>query len=274
MSRGKATTRCCLRPDARPRWVMDGRTARLACLSILAAIMVWGIGEVLFVNGDGISQPNVAYAQDGAVNELKGKPFLSYITDGGWIGVVICLCSVAGIALSITFAIQLRRDALVPPDVLELVDVSFEEENYDEAYQVCENNPSFFSAILAAGLAKIDMGFEEMEKSVIETGEIESAKLQQKVGWLSLIASVAPMLGLFGTVSGMIGTFNVIAQSQSTPKPDQLAGGISQALVTTFLGLLVAIPMTVLFVVFRNKVASIVMEVGALTDELLIRFKR
>lgn len=249
------------------------RLARLACFAILSTVLLWGLTASLFVQAgpDGFS--SVAHAQDDAP-KLKGKPLLSYVTDGGWIGVVICLCSVCGIALSITFAIQLRRDALVPPDVLELVEQSFEEENYDEAYQVCENNPSFFSAILAAGLAKIDMGYEDIEKALIETGELESSKLQQKVGWLSLIASVAPMLGLFGTVSGMIGTFNVIAQSQATPKPDQLAGGISQALVTTFLGLLVAIPMTVLFVIFRNRVASIVMEVGALTDELMSRFKR
>ena len=253
--------------------IESSRFVRLVCVALLSTVVLWGITETGLVQSllDGAS--SVAHAQD-EPQEIKGKPLLSYVTDGGLIGIVICLCSVCGIALSITFAIQLRRDALVPPDVLELVEQSFEEENYDEAYQVCENNPSFFSAILAAGLAKIDMGYDEIEKALFETGELEAAKLQQKVGWLSLIASVAPMLGRFGTVSGMIGTFNVIAQSQSTPKPDQLAGGISQALVTTFLGLLVAIPMTVLFVVFRNKVASIVMEVAALTDELMSRFKR
>ena len=70
-----------------------------------------------------------------------------------------------------------------------------------------------------------------------------------------------------------LGTFDVIASSETSPKPAQLAGGISLALVTTFMGLLVAIPMTVLFVVFRNKVVSTVLEVGALTEELMEKFK-
>ena len=81
------------------------------------------------------------------------------------------------------------------------------------------------------------------------------------------------MLGLFGTVYGMIVTFNDIAGATVAPQPRELAGGISIALVTTFLGLLVAIPMTVLFVFFKNRVVNVVLEVGGITEELLSRFK-
>lgn len=108
---------------------------------------------------------------------------------------------------------------------------------------------------------------------MIETGDIEANKLHQKVGYISLIAAVAPMLGLFGTVSGMIATFNVIASAQTQPKPADLASGISQALVTTYEGLLVAIPLTVFFVIFRNRIVNIILEVGGLTEELMSRFK-
>jgi biopolymer transport protein ExbB len=93
------------------------------------------------------------------------------------------------------------------------------------------------------------------------------------VGYLSLIAAVSPMLGLFGTVQGMIITFNVIANSEVQPKPAQLAGGISTALVTTFEGLVVAIPMTALYAVFRNRVVNVIMEIGGITEELTSRFK-
>jgi biopolymer transport protein ExbB len=225
---------------------------------------------VPLVTAGGMEQ--VAHAQ-GEPAPRQGKPLLTYITDAKWIGAVIILCSLVGFSLAITFAFQLRRDVLVPPEVVGEVERCFEEENYEEAYQVCENNPSLFSVILAAGLAKSDQGYSEIESAMVEAGDVEANKLHQKVGYLSLIASIAPMLGLFGTVSGMIETFDVIARATTQPKPADLAGGISQALVTTFLGLLVAIPMTVLFVVFRNRVVSILLEVGAVTEEMMSRFK-
>ncbi len=222
-----------------------------------------------------VDNGSVAHAQDNNApkKQAQGKPLLDYLTDGGWIGGVIIICSLVGFSLAITFAFQLKRDALVPPEVLGEVERCFEEENYEEAYQICESNPSFFSVILASGLAKIDGSYEDIEGSMIESGEIEANKLHQKVGFISLIASLAPMLGLFGTVSGMIETFDVIGKAETQPEPAALASGIASALMTTFLGLLVAIPMTIFFVVFRNKVVSTVLEVASLTEDLMARFK-
>ncbi len=245
---------------------------RLAFGLMAGVIVAWTALNWGSVLPEGLVEGTVAHAQDEAA-ATKGKPLLEYITDGGVIGYVIIICSLVGFSLAITFAFQLKRDALVPPEVLGEVERCFEEENYEEAYQICEGNPSFFSAILASGLAKIDSGYEEIEDAMIEAGEIESNKLHQKVGWLSLLASIAPMLGLFGTVGGMIATFNVIAISETQPEPAALAGGISIALMTTFLGLLVAIPMTIFYVIFKNKVVSTVLEVGALTEDLMGRFK-
>jgi biopolymer transport protein ExbB len=108
---------------------------------------------------------------------------------------------------------------------------------------------------------------------MIETGEVEANKLHQKVGYLSMIAAISPMLGLFGTVAGMITTFAEIAGATTQPKPADLARGIFQALVTTYEGLVVAIPMTVVFVVFRNRVINIILEVGTISEELMSRFK-
>ncbi len=254
-----------------------------AWLFLFSALFAWGALSCLVTfQGDitgGVPGVAEVHAQETtpaaapAEPEAPSRSVLYHIGQAGWIGIIIILCSVIGFSLAITFAFQLRRDSLVPPEVLGQVEQCFEEENYEEAYAVCESNPSFFSAILAAGLAKIDRPYEEIENAMIDTGDLESNKLHQKVGWLSLIASVSPMLGLFGTVYGMIITFDVIASSPTQPKPQELAGGISLALVTTFMGLLVAIPMTVLFVVFRNKVVSTVLEVGTLTEELMDRFK-
>lgn len=247
---------------------------RVALTLILGTVLGWAaLNGSALLDITGLSTGSVAFAQDDGGSGAQGKPLLDYLTDGGIIGGVIIICSLVGFSLAITFAFQLKRDALVPPEVLGEVERCFEEENYEEAYQICESNPSFFSVILAAGLSKIDGTYDEIEDAMIEAGEIEANKLHQKVGFLSLIASISPMLGLFGTVSGMIETFNVIATAETQPEPAKLAGGISIALMTTFLGLLVAIPMTIFFVVFRNKVVSTVLEVGALTEDLMSRFK-
>ena len=194
------------------------------------------------------------------------------IKNAGWVGVLIILLSIAGLSLIITFAMQIRRDVMVPPELVGHVESLFEEEDYDAALEVVEGNPSFFSTVLAAGLPRIDRAYHEVESAMEEAGDQEAAKLHQKIGYLSLIASVSPMLGLLGTVLGMVTAFNVIATSKTSPKPSQLAGGISQALMTTCMGLIVAIPMTVAYFIFRNRVTNVIIEVGNLATELMERF--
>ena len=106
-----------------------------------------------------------------------------------------------------------------------------------------------------------------------DVAEEEAIKLQQKISYLSLIGNIAPMLGLFGTVTGMIKAFNTIAALGSAVSPSDLAGGISQALVTTFLGLFVAIPSMIAYFLFRNRVVRITLEIGAIAEELVERFR-
>jgi len=243
----------------------DSPRARLRMASFLSLLVLVAFTTVLLPTSG-------AYAQDEGTRKA-GKTFLDYVKDGGWIGHTIILCSIAGVSLSLTYAFQIRKDALVPPELLAQLEELFENEEYEEAYHVCEANPSFLSNIILAGLSKYEEGYEEMQKAMMEVGDVETQHLYQKISYLSLIAAVSPMLGLFGTVSGMIATFDVIAMSDVQPKPADLAGGISEALVTTYEGLVVAIPMTILFALFRNRVASVIIEVGGITEELMARFK-
>ena len=104
-------------------------------------------------------------------------------------------------------------------------------------------------------------------------GDEESIKLHQKVGWLSLIANVAPMMGLLGTVSGMVDAFNEIASSGGQASPAELADGISKALLTTMFGLIVAIPVTAAFAFIRNRMVKTIIEVGAIVEDLFERFR-
>ena len=250
-------------PRARTRALIAPRSNMTAWIAAAAIAIVT---LALFV-------PGMAVAQEDDAPAATKKTLLDHVKDGGFIGFVIIGCSMGGVALTIAFAFQIRRDVLVPPELLGQVESLFEDEEYEEAFQVCEANPSYLSSVLLSGLSRVEEGHTAMDDAMEDTSEIESTKLHQKVGYLQLIAAVSPMLGLFGTVAGMIGTFTVIATAPVQPKPAQLAGGISMALTTTFMGLLVAIPLTVVYIIFRNRVVNVVAEIRGITDELMGRFK-
>jgi biopolymer transport protein ExbB len=195
------------------------------------------------------------------------------IVGGGFIGWVIILLSIVSLALAIEHFVTIRRDKIVPPELIDEIEALFEEEEYQEALELCESEPNFLTNVLSAGLPKINAGFDAMEKAMDEVAEEETIKLHQKVGWLSLIGNIAPMLGLFGTVWGMIQAFNEIVRLGAAVTPKDLAGGISTALITTLFGLFVAMPALFFFFLFRNKVIKASLEITAIADDLVERFR-
>jgi len=193
--------------------------------------------------------------------------------DGGTIGWVIVGLSVVGLALIISDFVEMRKEKLAPPDLIEEIEALFEAGEYQEAIELCEAEPSYFTNVVAAGLPKMSASFEAMEKALEESGDEEAIKLHSKLSWLSLIANVSPMLGLLGTVMGMIAAFNVIASTKGQADPAQLSGGISAALITTMFGLIVAIPITASFVFLRNRVVKNSLEISAVVGDLFERFR-
>lgn len=198
----------------------------------------------------------------------------TFFDNAGAIGMVIIALSVVALTLIIKEIMAIRRDQLAPPELVDEVEALFEAGEYQEAIELCETEPCYFTNIVAAGLPKLNASFEAMEKSLEEMIEEETIKLHARLSWLSLIAGVAPMLGLMGTVNGMIGAFEVIAQSKGQATPDKLAGDISGALITTLLGLIVAVPVTAAFVFLRNRVVAYSLEIAAVVEDLFERFRR
>ncbi|HEX5136056.1 MAG TPA: MotA/TolQ/ExbB proton channel family protein [Planctomycetota bacterium] len=213
-----------------------------------------------------------AFAQ-GTTEEPAKSWFDSYVSAGGAIGWVIVFCSFVGLALMIEHAVNIKRDKVVPPQLIDEIEGMFENEEYQEALELCEAEPNFLTNMLAAALPKINQGFETMKSAMADVGEEEAIKLQQKISYLSLVGNISPMLGLFGTVTGMISAFDTIARVGAAVTPADLATGIAVALVTTFQGLLVAIPCTIGFFIFRNKVVRVVLEINAIADEFVERFR-
>jgi biopolymer transport protein ExbB len=212
-------------------------------------------------------------AQDDAPAE--GPPSQSVgdiIAGGGIIGGVIILLSVVALALVIENLVSLKRDKLAPPDLVDELEALFDERSFQEAMDLCEGESTLLTSVVSAGIGKIGHSFEVIEKSLEEMGDEEAIKLHQKIGWISIIANVAPMMGLLGTVSGMVAAFRVIATSKN-PDPSELADGISMALLTTLFGLVVAIPTTAAFAYLRNNLVRSVIEVGAIVEDLFERFR-
>ncbi|MBI4229800.1 MAG: MotA/TolQ/ExbB proton channel family protein [Planctomycetes bacterium] len=202
-----------------------------------------------------------------------GGSFWGTIMAGaGWVGFLIMAVSVAGVALVIYNYMNVSQPKLVPEALLVEVNNLFEEEQYEEALQLCAANESFLAKVIASGLNSMGGGYDAMVSSMNDANVEQTVKQQHLIAWLNLTSAIAPMLGLFGTVHGMIIAFGII-KTQSAPKPSDLALGIEQALITTWLGLIVAIPMVCFYFVFRNRVERISILVGNTVGELTGRFR-
>lgn len=213
-----------------------------------------------------------AAAQDPAAD--TSISFVEAIQASGVIGIFIILLSVVALALVIEHFMSIKREKLAPPELVDEIEELFTQGNYQAALETCEQNPCYFTRITAAGIRKIGHSFDAMEKTLEEKEGEENLKLMQKIGWLSLIAGIGPMMGLFGTVVGMVGAFGKISGAgQGGVNPSELAGSIQMALVTTVEGLIVAIPTTAFFAYFRSRVYTCALEIGGVVEDLFERFR-
>jgi biopolymer transport protein ExbB len=168
--------------------------------------------------------------------------------------------------------LTLRREAIVPTALVEGFEAHLNEKRYQDAYDLAKSDDSFLGHVLAAGLGKLQSGYAQAVEAMQEVGEEESLKLEQRLSYIALIGTVAPMFGLLGTVDGMVASFQVIAKSTTQPKPSELAQGISMALITTLVGLWLAIPAIIFFGVMRNRMTRLMLEVGVMSEGLMGRF--
>lgn len=197
----------------------------------------------------------------------------------GLIGLVIIILSFVAVGLIIEHAISIRKERLMPEVVLQQLEEMLHHGQIAEATEFCRDpkNYSLSTDVILAGLETYqgsEFGFAEYKSAVEEAGEDNTARLYRKTDLLNLIAAIAPMLGLLGTVQGMILAFNQLANEAKHPSPADLADNISLALVTTFEGLVVAIPAMAAFSYFRNKIDSLVSECGKRVERILMPLAR
>lgn len=200
----------------------------------------------------------------------------STIKAGGIIGFLIILMSLISGAFVIEHFMSIRRERLVPSGITEDLEKHIQAKNYTEAQQLCAEHNSFLARVVGAGLNQIGamFGFFDMQSAMQEVSEREISTLYRKLEYLGFIAATAPMLGLLGTVTGMIGAFNKIAALEEKVRPSDLASGISEALVTTCLGLVVAIPTMFFVALFRSRIDSFVAEAETVVEKLMAPFRK
>jgi len=212
-------------------------------------------------------------AQDDADAPRPQIELRELFEDGGAIGIVILALSVAMLALMVEHLLSIRRSALMPRGLAEEVHDLLNGGEYRRAEELCRSRPSFLARMLGAGLAEVEMGYSAVEKSMEDASTQQAARLYRKIEYLSMISTIAPMLGLLGTVWGMILAFLEFTLS-ANPQPAQLAPGISKALVTTLMGLGVAVPAVASFHIFRNRIDELVAEASLLAEHVFAEFKR
>jgi biopolymer transport protein ExbB len=252
---------------------------------LLIACLVAGVGGLTFTalaqdeeaaEGDAPEMvvDGEAAADAGSDEDDGGLGFFKVVASGGFLGIVLWLAlgasSVAGIALIFDSFITIRQKKIAPDLLVEEVRSAMEQGDVMKALKHCEDEPGPLANILSAGFANVQEGFEAIQDSVGVAADMESEKLMQRVTYLNVVGNLAPMLGLLGTVQGMIYAFATLAtESAGAAQQAALAMNISQALFTTAAGLCIAVPAVGFFYYFKNRATKIILGMEALTLDLI-----
>lgn len=196
------------------------------------------------------------------------KDFVSYLLDlynkGGPVMIPLLFCSLLGLAIVLEKFFTLRRKAILRPPTFEAMMKFLDEGMIKAALKLCVDNPGILDNIVASALENRELSRGELREVVKDTARQEIPGLERYLGLLGIIASVSPLLGLLGTVTGMIKVFRVIAEA-GLGQIDKLSNGISEALITTATGLSIAIPAFVLHRYFQGKAERIILELERIT---------
>ena len=217
------------------------------------------------------ADPAAAPADGGSGSLLK------FITGGGIIGYIIVVLSVVAVAFVVIHFVQIRRNALVPAERVKGVRELVERGDLEGAleYATLPANDCYYLRVIAAGLKRFlrsPFGAFEIKSAMEEAGAEETARLYRAMDVIATIGSVAPLLGLLGTVQGMIGAFDTVASGAANNANyyGALAENIAIALITTFQGLVVAIPCVSIYGYLRNRVDALAGECASNAAEIVL----
>ena len=252
---------------------------------------------MVFVLAASIFPFGVSYAGDELENNISleidadGKPSLSeenatgsggksdelslwgLIKKGGVVGYLIIFLSVISLGLIIDYSFTIRKSKIVPPNDMTVLKDLIKDRKIKDAVKLDNGKASFISKVAIAGLNESHRGYRTMIKAMEDASEALTAGFSRRIEHLNVIGNISPMLGLLGTVIGMLRCFNEISHMAGAIEPKQLAGGIFEALVTTCMGLIVAIPSLYCYAIFRNRIDEYTGEAALEAEQLMSSFK-
>ncbi len=221
---------------------------------------------------------SVQQADPSTDDDTDSSSLIGIVLSGGWTGLLIVLLllalSIGAASLVIEHVLTIRESVLMPAGLSDQVRESLLAGQLVTADQQCQAAPSCLAFVLRAGFSEAEGGWPSVEKAMEDATAEQAARLYRKIEFLSVIGNIGPMVGLLGTVTGMIFAFQEVADTQGAARAAELAEGIYQALVTTVGGLLVAIPSLAAFAIFRNRVDGLVAEVAYQAQHAMAPLKR
>jgi len=214
----------------------------------------------------------VLAAEGGAAGAKQDKAgFWAVIVGSGWLGMVLWVallgCGGTAVYFIVDCTVLIRPQKVMPETLINHVKEGMSEGDVMKALQACESEPGPLANILTAGFSHVEEGFDIIQESIGAAADLETERLMQRLTWISVCSNLSPMLGLLGTVQGMIMCFSTLATG--APDIGALAMNISQALWTTAAGLAIAIPSITFYYSIRNNANRLILRMQAMTMELI-----
>lgn len=219
-----------------------------------------------------VAAPAAAWAQESGAEEAAfHEPFQSWLVRN-LITLVILGLSFYLIALVAWMYFEYRRRVAIPEALVEEVTDLVAQKKFNEAYGRLTASTSFLSRVLAAGVRRLPAGLPAAQRAMEMANDDVTMEMEHRTTYLATVGTLGPMIGLLGTVYGMILSFSVIAEAGQSPQASQLAAGISTALLATLEGIGISVPAIAFYAVFRNRIARLSLEVAMTAEALLDQF--
>ncbi len=250
-----------------------------ACRAVACA---WVMVMVLLASGRAFAQEPAkdANAAPAAASEANKTSMLTYLLKAhgdpfsAFVGLALLGISIFFFAQVIRFFMEFRVEEAVPPALVDKIENAIKEKKFQEAYDACRDDNSFLAKLLRTGIANLPNGRAEAKEAMNVASEEMVVTMESRISYLATIGTLGPMIGLVGTVWGMIQSFREIADaSGQQPQAAKVAGGIATALFITLEGISISVPAIFFFAFFRNRIAQIAIEATKIADRTITAFE-